>query len=155
MSWMYWRMRIIQGLYLVLHSISSFRSQLKVFCYCVYCLCSQYWHLNIYPTVLYPGVGEVCVKCVQVGGSSLLHVDVSRKSLVSQVLLKRSKQTEVSALPTANRTCHSLRAEYVSVSTAAFACINQAFSVFKATGGDVTAGSRNASQTARVFNTRP
>jgi len=58
---------------------------------------------------------------------------------------------EVSALPTANRTCHSLRAEYVSVSTAAFACVNQAVSVFNATGGDVTAGRRNTNQTTRVF----
>jgi len=59
----------------------------------------------------------------------LFHVDVSRKSLASQVLLKRFKEMEVSALPTANRTCHSLRAEYASVSTAAIACVNRAVSV--------------------------
>ena len=52
---------------------------------------------------------EIVIKCLQLGGNSLLHIGVCCKSVTSQALLKRSKDIWATVTHTGNHTCVWLR----------------------------------------------
>lgn len=62
------------------------------------------WH-----QVLYPGMEEICVKCLWPGGDSVLCGRVYCKLIAGQVILKGSREFEVTVIGRVvqNHTCHS------------------------------------------------